>query len=429
MSNKTYNTISRLALSDESKDWLTAILDPYHDSAYDAVGLPDERTAPSVVQIHNQTLSLSAPTSAGNGNWDAAVSYTGFNTVISSVRTSGLVNMASTPFHTYDHTSLSTAAPFGALSAWAGASGSTRKWGAPLTVGDTYAALGSCNPGDRCRLVGVGFEIHNTTADVYKQGTLTVAQLADVATDNSNILYHDTAASTNIDDFFLQCDRSPIMAATVAPLLATPGSQVWPAEKGLYAIPRMVQVPRETAVISLNTSGRGPLVYSTDGTASSLEPYDIGGSGNYVYPRISNAQVSGFTPIEAWLTGLSPQTTLTITFRTVVEYFPALTSSLLPMAEPSPRFDPQALALYSEVIRGAPYAVPVGQNPGGEYFKKIMAYVSEALGLLSPMSGPFAPVATVAAPILKKWANTPERPRPEARIKRSGVVSGGRVVS
>jgi len=393
MNSDKLNQKLQKSISKCAQDWLTAALDPYHDYQMDLEGLPDERSAPSVVQMHNQSYTLTAPTSAAGGNWDASVLYTGFDSVIGN--RCGMMAKLTASLHAYDHTSFSSGQPFGALTVWAGAAGSTQTNGAPMTLGDTNVSLGSALDVDRCRLIGVAFEVHNTTAEIYKQGSLTVAQLPDCATDAGSILYHDTASTDAYHDFTFQSDKGALKACTLQPLLAIPGSQTWPADKGVYAIPRMTEVPRKLAALSGGTSsGRTVIAYGLGGTGvGTLEPTGFQSDGSIVVPTIPVVSPSGFSPLQVYLSGLSSSTTLTITFRTIVEYFPALGSTLLPLATPSPYYEAKVFGLYGAIAARAPYAVPVGQNAAGDYFRKIAGLLSNALVLTSPMFGDLAPLA------------------------------------
>lgn len=395
------------ALSKGSQGWLLSALDPYHDYQYEVRGLPDERTAPSVVQIHNQSYSLVAPASASTGTFDAIIQYTGFNSEIG--KSPGMVTQFGSGYHTYTSGSLSSGQPFGALNIWAGAAGSSWSTGSPITTGDINACLGSVKGTDRCRLIGVAFEVHNTTAEVYRQGTLTVAQLCDIAADNKSILYRDLNASPTVDTF-VQSDASTLRASTLQPLLAVPGSQTWPAAKGIYAIPRMIDVPRQLGHYSSTTLPRTPIIYGTDGRVASLEPNNIAGA--VPVPTLDPVQSSGFSPLQVYFTGLSNETALTVTLRTIVEYFPAVGSTLLPLSEPSPVYDPMVFGAYSAIIQEAPYAVPVGQNAAGDYFRKILKVVSTALDLTSPMFGSYAPLVASAAKggkILSQLGSPPKK--------------------
>jgi hypothetical protein len=81
--------------------------------------------------------------------------------------------------------------------------------------------------------------------------------------------------------------------------------------------------------------------------------------------------------MSSFFTGLSPSTTLTVTFRAIVEYFPNPTDELLQIATPSAQYDPIVLQAYNEAIKAAPYAVPVNMNAGGKYFRMCMSAISK----------------------------------------------------
>lgn len=384
---------------DEAKDWLKACLDPYHDFSLGSAGLPDERVTPSVVKMHNQSYTLTAPTSAGAGTWDASVLYTGFNSRISGFAAGGMETLPDTRALNVDYDSavISLGQPFGALNIWAGASGTSMTTGAPTTVGDTNFALGSVSAtSDRCRLLAVAFEIHNTTAEIYKQGSLTVAQLTEPPSDTSTIVYHDVGV-LGLKDQWYQADRCAPMANTLPPLLAVPGSQTWPLEKGVYAIPRMAVIPRDTGTFGTENNGRIPIMVGSDGKVATPGPL-----GWYFWDPPANTEQaptflpyrpSGFTPIQVFVSGASNQTSLTITLRTIVEYFPLLGSELLPLATPSPAYDPRVFEIYGRIVAEAPYAVPVGQNAGGDYFRKILYALSQALSIGSPYMGAYGSLA------------------------------------
>lgn len=399
------------ALPKDSKDWLIAALDPFHDYQYDCEGLPDERTAPSVVQIHNSQMTLTAPGSALGGNWDASVVFTGFNSsnVIESTG-GGMVTVSSSSLHGYTSSSYAPGNPMGNLNIWAGAAGATMSTGAPALVsGETYSVLNGIQNADRCRVIGCAFEVTNTTSDLYKQGSLTVAQLPDSADDPVNICYYDASSPTTRN--FIQADRGPVQASTLKPLLAVPGSNTWPAADGVYVVPRLTQIPKTTVVYgqvtsSVGVNSRVPILYGTDGKIATPEPYstylETYAASPQKVPQFLPYAPNYFTPIQVFLSGLSNQTTLVIKLRLIVEYFPALSSTLLPLATPSPAYDPKVFALYSAIAAEAPYAVPVGQNAAGDYFRKIMKVAGAGLQWLSPIFGSYAPAASMVGYALER---------------------------
>jgi hypothetical protein len=311
---------------------------------------------------------------------------------------------------------------FGSLTIQAGASGVALPVGV-TTAGNTYANLPSTFGQDYCRTIGVAFEIHNTTAEVYRQGSVITGMLPDPAADSANFLYIDSTASW--EQRALQGSTLPVMPATSSIVQTIPTAQVWPASKGVYAIPRLNATT--LPVRALSASSRSIKVDdSTAGFPCYTSP-DGGfltiGANNW--PTFNGAEVSGFSPIASFFTGLSAETTLTITFRTIVEYFPNVESTILPLASPSSTYEPKVLEQYSRIITEAPYAVPVGMNSAGDYFRRIMSIVGKVAPMAAPLLGPYAPIATGAGMLASSLAqigarkqNPPKKQQPNPLISR-----------
>lgn len=387
--------MSRLHILPSSKAWLTACLDPFHDFQYDLEGLPDEKSAPSVIQLHNQTYELSAPAAAA-GNWDASIIYTGISNGIGTALNVEAAH-ATQAIHVYDHAGLSTGADVGSLTIRATTAGADLLIGSPVLAGSTAVCLGDCvtTAASAYRVIGVAVEVTNTTADIYKQGSVTVAMLPDSSSDNGTISYVDSnGVPWGVVNH--QSDKLATFCLTASQLRTVPGSNTWAAREGVYMIPRMSRVPR--ALSSLTVSSRVPVFeeYQTGGFRGYSHPTPDGNFTDVtVIPRITASAVAGFTPMQAIFTGLSQESTLTINFRTIVEYFPPINSDLLPLSHPSAPFDPLAFEVYSRIVSAAPYAVPVNQNAAGDYFRKILAVLrtlgpaaGAALSSVFPAAGP-----------------------------------------
>lgn len=406
-------------ISQDAKNWALSCLDPYHDYQLGLEGLPDERCAPSVVQMHNQSVSITIPTSAAGGNWDCKVTYTGFNTSIDAASAIEMIRVASAGNHTYASNALATGTRFGSFTVGCSAAGAGFPTGV-LNAGDTTLQYGSIKGADRSRLIAVAFEIHNTTAEIYRQGSLTVAQIPDPGEDAGTILYSDSTAA--VKSVSAQSDRAPKFCSMLANLQAVPGSQTWPVAKGVYAIPRMTNIPRnvQTFPVGAASSGNGSngrvaITYGTDNYTATAEPSGYFTDGAVKTPVFQPCVPSGFSPLEVYMSGLSPETTLTLTMRTVVEYFPSCDSTLLPLATPSPGYEPMIFKLYNEVCKQAPYAVPVAQNSAGDYFKKVLGVAGTLASALGPLAGPYAPVVMGAGAA----ANVLSRPSPRGeRVRR-----------
>lgn len=382
----------------EAKDWLIACLDPYHDNQMRLEGLPDMVSAPSVVKMHNQSYTLTAPASAV-ADWDATVAFTGCSTEIGNCpgMVRALVGGAVAGddwLATYDHTAYSLQDQFGSFVIKAGASAAPLVWGAPFTLNDTNTAFGAMElapASDRGRIIAVAFEITNTTADIYKQGSITVAQLPSAVNDYGTVFFRDTNGAPYQDSVF-QTWYSPKFAASRDALIGVPGAATWAARDGVYAIPRMVTHTMPVENPDLNKRVAIVQDSSSDTTYYTSTPYNQTTASGISRAYCHGVGSSGFGAIQVFLNGLSHETSLTITMRTIVEYFPSFNSALLPLTHPSPAFCPKVFEMYSKVARIAPYAVPVKENSVGEYFRRLLALLGKAGQAVAPAFGEFAPV-------------------------------------
>jgi len=356
-------------------------------------------SAPSIVKMHNQSYTLTVPVSAGVGDWDASIAFTGAfgeigqNAFIanSTVSNNDLVS-------TYDHaTGLPAVVPFNSFVIKAGAAGAAMNYGV-TAANATAVAFGACETSpssDRCRLIAVGFEVTNTTAEIYRQGSVSVAALPSPVSDYGTVTMADTNAAgwlrTEYQSWF-----APKFASTRSALLAVPGAATWAAKDGCYAIPRLANnatpcdspAMNKRAVVVQDSSS--DVIYALTQPGAGLAVP----AGGDIYPIFNGLAQSGFGALQVYFTGLSNPTSLTITMRTVVEYFPTFNSPLLPLSTPSPSFCPKAFEIYSATCQLAPYAVPVKQNSAGEYFRRVLRIASSVGDAIAPYAGSFAPIVS-----------------------------------
>lgn len=418
----TAGQLSKLdQLTTTGRDWLVSALDPFHDTNLHLEGLPDQCSFPSVVMMHKQEYTLTIPTSAAGGNWDAKIMYTGTHGYSDylpnyyTVASAGGVNL-----YEYDHATVGAAASSaqGPFVIHAGAAGA--RLNVQHATGETKFAYATALTLLPSRLIGVAFEVHNTTADVYKQGSVTAAPLPWGEKDFTSCTYADTNAAPWLTKD-QQLDFGPDLPTVATDLRISPQSITIEAKDGIYAIPRMEVMPN---TLSPYARHRG-MAWRGYGTSSvpviSGSITGTPGTVPYVYGPAS----SGFVPVAAYFTGLSPQTSLQIVMRSIVEYFPPtnansypLGPSLIPTATPSAVYDPKALVLYSRIAQVAPYAVPVTMNPAGEYFRLLMKIAASVAPAIAPFLGPFAPVAVGAGALLGTGAEIWER---SAKAKKNGA--------
>lgn len=384
-------------MSTEARAWLEAALDPFHDYQLAHVaGFPDVYSQPSVVQLITKNLTISKP-AALTAPWDANVFYTG----LSTLGHSPMVSSTSNDLVQYNHAAI----PATASSSVSSVAVMCANSGGQMNLADAYYHIGDVNDTDiPYRVVASGMEIHNDTAPINKQGSLTVGILEPFARDVASVPYFDTNASpySTVD---VQSDRLRGIPTSSTSLRSVPSARTWAAKDGCYIVPRMM----DQATMSLKNRRDATLTFITPaGVETAFHSFPGGvtpvtGADSKYRPVFNSPIVTGFTPMMISLTGLSAETTFTITLKTIVEMYPPPTHVLAPMATPSCPFSPNALSAYSAISSSAPYAVPVGENAAGDFFRKVISAAKYVVPLISTGINTFIPGAGTA---LLPFANT-----------------------
>jgi hypothetical protein len=239
---------------------------------------------------------------------------------------------------------------------------------------------------DPGRLIGMGIEAVNTTAEIYKQGTTTVYRLP--LSHKSSSVY--AIPNTTSGFSYVSATSYPAPPRTVAEAMLLAGSRQWKASEGAYCVvPFMGQDNPPVA-----TSYEQPwfLYPNQDFPGSSPLPNNNAFLGpTLVTTGVANTQpaiVKGFRHENTHMAGmifagLSDQSTITLNWNVYYESFPTPSSDLVTLARPSCVYDPVALELLSRVLNEVPVGVPADMNWDGEWFANIVNKLSD----FAPMIG------------------------------------------
>jgi hypothetical protein len=255
----------------------------------------------------------------------------------------------------------------------------------------------------------MGFEVVNTTSDLYRQGDVTVYTQPTNPTE-ADLYVCDCISGHYSNGTIVEPDymgfgvthavvfRGP--PSTIGLAKQTPGARTWKAADGAY-VPARMHTQNDFSLISkLDWVSRqyhdpnGPTVPQDIvpyGLAqrvfvqNNTSGYDIAGPnplsrGQEPISHMSHYDISG-----AYFTGLSPQTTLTVTLRMTIELVPGPSDvARLALARPSAQLDNHALQLYTALLRELPPGVPVGYNDAGKWFRMILSKVGMVVGHALP---------------------------------------------
>jgi len=360
-------------------DFLIANLDPFHDNQLkDLSGWPDEETAPSVIRIIKQSVTLATPTPASQANWDAMITAYPFvdpKNFYPLGRTNGqnVIDAATAgAVHTIQggvsmHRKTSSSASFN-LTADA--------FGVPITLDRSYSQGSG-------RLIGYAFEVINTTSELYKQGLCTVYRQSQPLEDSGT--WCQLTAPFNVANygyFTGRVYRQPPLNSADA--LLYPGSRQWRAQEGCYVVapfaggdnpptcadytqPILTTADDLTSDQALNTSTVYAPAYTTIavGTVGSIVRYDA-------------IKHNPYHMVGAFFDGLSASTTLQVNVNFIYETFPAVSErDILVLAKPSCQYDPIALSALSQVLSSLPVGVPSSMNAGGDWFYDLVSTIAE----------------------------------------------------
>jgi len=171
------------ALSTQGKNWVINALDPFHDYDVGEAGYPDIESAATTVQCVKKDFTISAPTGLSAGaNWDCHVA------MFPNMQPGGLV-AGNPPFNVALSMGGGTATAYSACPHFLGGLvANSVAAGNPTFVDYNVDSSSVVIPtilssqnlncmeylNGKARIVGMGFEVWNTTAELYKQGSVTV---------------------------------------------------------------------------------------------------------------------------------------------------------------------------------------------------------------------------------------------------------------
>lgn len=339
-----------------------------HDNQLQSLtGWPDVESAPSVVRCIKQSMVLTSPGGAPfPGNWDAYIALWPWLDNL-------LFNRTTTRKNSQFTGPTGVPVPLGGLQAWAVGPGGNLDI-TTNSIGQLF--LDPAFSQGVGRLIGAGIEVVNTTADLTRQGLVTVFRQAEPKEDASMWSGIDAASKY---EYTGQVFRRPPDSSKSA--LLYPGSRQWKAADGCYIV--VAFNGQDNPSKSVNYVAPVVILGDDDlagdvNTAITMYPTPLpalAGGDNLPSPatKLYPIHMSGCI-----FSGLSPTTSLQVNLNLYYESFPAQTEqSILVLASPSATYDPVALGILSRAVNTLPVGVQASQNPEGEWFYDLASLVSE----------------------------------------------------
>lgn len=421
-------------ITPEACDWVKSALDPFHDLQLDNLrGYPDVSTEPTVIVKVRQAVAVTKPPGLAEGaNWDCHIVTSPID--FSPMTTSTVNACEAFPIGSQTGTNLQggTGDPAGMVrtSSWMTARmdgllinsvPSSGMNGANLTYTpshcpdtatngyqlqnltlDDYLDYESTDLGVY-RLVYSGFEVVNTTAQIYKQGAVTVYEYGNSfemgAALTEKLTAADAAAGVAATPISQPTTYFRCPPNTLAEAKIMPGSHSWAAQDGTYNTAKFQSgnnfqsCTRRPYVVCQNNptcvDGSGYVGGTAGSFASDIH---VGSFGLEQNPLADLSSYSGpvhFSQMNttgAYFTGLSEQTTLFVTWRVGIERLPAANKpTFLALSQPSATYDPNALVLYNLVANVLPPGCPQGYNDAGKWFRWISEAAQKSIPTVYPI--------------------------------------------
>lgn len=218
-------------IKETSKAFLIASLDPMHDNQLpDLQGWPDVETAASVVRCIKQSASISAPAGLTGTTWDCHIVAWPWPHEIMYATPSITVNNYVTsnvqpPVNTNVYGGVQAFAVDPAISSAFVPGAAAGVQSAPIAVVDLTDPSYMSGPS---RIIGMGWEVNNTTSELNKQGMVTVYRLPEPRMISQEFAVVGIGSSTG------QVFRPPVSTTQSAMLIS--GTRQWPAKEGCYVV-------------------------------------------------------------------------------------------------------------------------------------------------------------------------------------------------
>lgn len=425
-------------------------MDPLHDNQIpEPVGWPDNENAPSVIRRIVETATVSRP-AAISGEWDCQMvlfpwlEAMAFTKCIQTGNKLTYPSVAAMGDPVYTRV-LNTLQCFCADA------------NTPISIPDADPFMGidigsMIEKQGRHRLVGIGFEVVNTTPQLYRGGSVTSWRQAGtefLGEQAYNVVQDGTpAVKVTPGDYNLR--RFPPLSSRQAAL--TPNSVTWGAEEGVYIVgsfndelnPATLPEFRGT-VLRDNNSADGTWSYLDSESLGNLPVWSNVPTGdvwatkpfldddNATIVCMPSAIYSPLNISGCYFTGLSAQTTLTITLSAYVETFPNFSSNLLTLARPSLAENELVMREISRALMRLPVAVKASENNAGEWFARVIEALTPVVeaGLVAGGYGAAVPLLEAGSRKAstyarergkaKQPARKPQQPKPKPKPANNNV--------
>lgn len=379
---------------------LTSIVDPYHDFNLRPTGYPDGKATISAIQRIATRADISCPfTLAAGDTWDFHVFTTPLHNV--SSMQPALISQNNNVITADLALSYQQLGPVNILY--------KRYNGAGTVIGTQLVPLDAVQNtlNTQCRTVSLGFELHNTTAQLYRSGALTVYRAPVLCNDDVDVTL--TTIGPALTSWYHASFIGQV-PYTLADAQRLPNSRTWEASEGAYCVALPYHDNKFSPLMTQN------IILKAGILDNSVLIRRATTSANLVQVTMSPLSCPGVMSSRF----SDANSTFTLDMRQVLECVPTSdNSTIISFATTAPPADRAFLKLYKAMYNNVPAGVPVHFNSAGDWFRMIGQLVKEALPSLAALLPPNArAIATIATPIVNKLLDkaTQQPPPPKVNL-------------
>lgn len=258
-----------------------------------------------------------------------------------------------------------------------------------LTLGFPVEYAGSFE-----RLIGVGWEVVNTSPTVFQGGSVTTYKCPQGMTDTDLLFKNETNLTINNIKGRISC----LPPATQSQAALYPNSQTWSAVEGLYQIGTLSSVDNPFQSLQPMLLGYSdPLLPGNGTTKQFWLPTITNGSISSQPIQLDCRQYCHSLPFDvsgAHFAGFASDQQFQVTVKYFIEKIPSITdANLVVLTQPASPYDPLALELYARATSILPVACTVNENPLGEWFESLMDVLSSVAPAIGTALTPLMPIA------------------------------------
>jgi len=417
------------ALLPEGKQAIMQRFDPFHDLPSKSCGYPDDYSGSTITRLIKKSVTFNSASGEGTpatGPWNFHVFNTPILTPICCTSNTSTTSLGSIASINKDDT---PSIQYGGLMVIR-SDNSTFENCPDNNTGNFLAqlALDAADIDATSRLIAQGWELRDNTANIVKQGMITVYRQNEPQMKDFHLIAYDVGNNSATTKTMLEGNgimlKLPPQSVDDALLLS--GSKQWLLKEGVYAVTTFhsedipMSVPEPAFICPINPLYNIPVgteVYSSNiirniGWTSNVSGFPVGPDyrevmtipttvptiiRNLIPPQVKLAPIN---QTGAMCMGAPPDGSYTLTLNSYVEEAVGLENKpFVTLGTQSPIYSPLAMRAMSILTHDSPIAVKVDENYLGEWFVDGMADIAKSV---APW---FGNAQTVANQVVK-WADT-----------------------